>query len=213
MTDMPINRARDVLVIVDVQNDFCPTGALAVADGDAVVAPANRLSEIFLNVVLTQDWHPPRHQSFASSHAGKAPYDVIDLPYGPQVLWPDHCVQGTLGAAFHDDLRTDRAELVVRKGFRPEIDSYSALYENDQTTPTGLAGYLRERGLARMFLCGLATDFCVKFSALDARKEGFEVVLVEDACRGIELEGSLAAAMQAMADAGVVPINSENLTG
>ncbi len=213
MTDTPINQATDVLVIVDVQNDFCPTGALAVVDGDAVVTPANRLSKIFLNVVLTQDWHPPRHQSFASSHAGKAPYDVIDLPYGPQVLWPDHCVQGTPGAAFHDDLRTDGAELIVRKGFRPEIDSYSALYENDQTTPTGLAGYLRERGLARMFLCGLATDFCVKFSALDARKEGFQVVLVEDACRGIDLEGSLAAAMRDMADAGVTRINSADLTG
>ena len=213
MADVTIDQARDVLVVVDVQNDFCPAGALAVPDGDAVVAPANRLAEAFRNVVLTQDWHPPGHGSFASSHEGKQPYDVVDMPYGAQVLWRDHCVQGTAGAAFHAGLEVDRADLVIRKGYRREIDSYSALYENDRTTPTGLAGYLRERGLERLVLCGLATDFCVMYSALDARRQGFEAVLVEDACRGIDLDGSLARAMRDMADADVALVRSTDLIG
>lgn len=202
---------RDVLVVVDVQNDFCPGGALAVPDGDAVVPVANRLAAAFQNVVLTQDWHPPGHQSFASAHPGKVPFETIDMPYGPQVLWPDHCIQGSEGARFHPGLDVGPAGLVVRKGFRPEIDSYSALYENDHETPTGLAGYLRERGLARVVLCGLATDFCVHWSALDLRREGFETVLVEDGCRAIDLEGSLAAARDAMHAAGVVFTSSSDI--
>jgi nicotinamidase/pyrazinamidase len=194
---------RDVLLVVDVQNDFCPGGALAVARGDEVVPVANRLAERFSHVVMTQDWHPPGHSSFASTHEGRAPFETIALPYGPQTLWPDHCVQGTAGAAFHPDLRLPRAELVIRKGFRPAIDSYSAFFENDRRTPTGLGGYLRERGLERLFLVGLATDFCVRYSAIDARRLGFAVVLVEDGCRAIDLDGSLALAMRAMAAAGV----------
>jgi nicotinamidase/pyrazinamidase len=194
---------RDVLLVVDVQNDFCPGGALAVARGDEVVPVANRLAERFSHVVMTQDWHPPGHSSFASTHEGRAPFETIALPYGPQTLWPDHCVQGTAGAAFHPDLRLPRAELVIRKGFRPAIDSYSAFFENDRRTPTGLGGYLRERGLERLFLVGLATDFCVHYSAIDARRLGFAVVLVEDGCRAIDLDGSLALAMRAMAAAGV----------
>jgi len=203
----------DVLVIVDVQNDFCPGGALAVPDGDAVVALANRLGQGFTNVVLTQDWHPPGHLSFASSHAGKSPYDTVQAPYGTQVLWPDHCVQGTDGAAFHPGLDIGHAALVVRKGFRPEIDSYSAFFENDGATPTGLAGALRERGLARVFLCGLATDFCVHYSALDARAQGFETVVVADACRAIDLGGSLASAMAAMKAAGVTVARAAEVLG
>ncbi|MDQ0472489.1 bifunctional nicotinamidase/pyrazinamidase [Labrys wisconsinensis] len=193
----------DVLLVIDVQNDFCPGGALAVPDGDAVVPAINRLAERFAHVVLTQDWHPAGHSSFASSHPGRAPFSSLAMPYGAQTLWPDHCVQGTDGAAFRPDLAVTRAELIVRKGFRPAIDSYSAFFENDRTTPTGLAGYLRERGLTRVVCVGLATDFCVRFSAEDARRLGFEVVLVEDACRGIDLDGSVAAAMAAMAGAGV----------
>ncbi len=165
-------RDDDVLLIIDVQNDFCADGALAVADGDAVVPVVNRLSERFDHVVLTQDWHPPGHSSFATSHPGSAPFESIAMAYGQQTLWPDHCVQGTSGAAFHPQLVTERAELVIRKGFRPEIDSYSAFYENDRRTPTGLAGYLRERGLQRIFLAGLATDYCVYYSAMDARRLG-----------------------------------------
>jgi nicotinamidase/pyrazinamidase len=193
----------DVLLIIDVQNDFCPGGALAVADGDAVVPVVNRLAEKFNHVVLTQDWHPSGHSSFATSHPGAAPFASIAMPYGPQTLWPDHCVQGSAGAAFHPRLETTRAELVIRKGFRPEIDSYSAFYENDRKTPTGLAGYLRERGLRRVFLAGLATDYCVHYSAVDARRLGFDTVLVEAGCRAIDLAGSLAAAWAAMAEAGV----------
>ena len=184
----------DVLIVVDVQNDFCPDGALAVPRGDEVAPIVNRLGEEFRNVVLTQDWHPAGHSSFASAHAGRAPYDTIAMPYGPQVLWPDHCVQGTAGAAFHSTLRIPHAGLIVRKGLDPAIDSYSALYENDRTTPTGLTGYLRERGIKRLFLAGLALDFCVRFSAEDAVREGFAVVVIEDACRGIDVQGSLAAA-------------------
>jgi len=193
----------DVLLVVDVQNDFCTGGALAVPEGEAVVEPANRLMAIVPHVVLTQDWHPRNHFSFASANVGRQPFEVIEAPYGPQVLWPDHCVQGTSGAAFHPDLDPTRAELIIRKGFRRKIDSYSAFNENDQTTPTGLAGYLRERRLKHLYLCGLATDFCVAWSALDARREGFAVTVVEDACRGIDLDDSLEKAMDAMRDAGV----------
>ena len=186
-----------------MQNDFCPGGTLAVPDGGEVVPIANHLGRLFRNVVLTQDWHPVGHLSFAPSHDGKSPYETIDMPYGPQVLWPDHRVQQTEGAAFHADLDLGHAALVIRKGFRPEIDSYSAFFENDHKTPTGLAEYLRGRGLKRVFLCGLATDFCVHYSALDAKDEGFETVVIEDACRAIDLEGSLDAAMAAMGEAGV----------
>ena len=194
---------RDVLILVDLQNDFCPGGALGVARGDEVVAPANRLARQFPHVVLTQDWHPQGHLSFASSHPPHKPYDRIELPYGPQTLWPDHCVQGSAGAQFHRGLALDAAELILRKGYRREIDSYSAFYENDRRTPTGLAGYLRERGFRRLFLAGLATDYCVHYSALDARREGFDVVVIEDVCRGIDLEGSLARAWSQMLEAGV----------
>src|SRR3984957_13355811 len=193
----------DVLLIIDVQTDFCTGGALAVADGDAVVPVINRLAGRFQHVVLTQDWHPSRHSSFATSHPGSAPFDTVSMPYGQQTLWPDHCVQGTPGAAFHPQLATERAELVIRKGFRPEIDSYSAFQENDRRTPTGLAGYLRERGLQRIFLVGLATDFCVYYSAVDARRLGFAAVLIEAGCRAIDLAGSLDAAWTEMAAAGM----------
>ena len=201
----------DVLLVVDVQNDFCPGGALAVPEGDAVVPVINGIAPSFAHVVLTQDWHPPGHESFASSHAGRAPFETIEAAYGPQTLWPDHCVQGTRGAAFHADLETTRAELVIRKGFRRAVDSYSAFYENDRTTPTGLTGYLRERAMKRVFLAGLATDFCVFYSALDAAKAGFAAVLIEDACRAIDLDGSLAAAKDAMGRAGVTFITSATL--
>ena len=194
---------NDVLLVIDVQNDFCPGGALAVAEGADVVPVANRLGERFQHVVMTQDWHPERHRSFASAHPGRKPFETITLAYGLQTLWPDHCVQATPGAAVHPGLRLPRAELVIRKGFRPAIDSYSAFFENDRRTPTGLGGYLRERGLERLFLVGLATDFCVHYSAIDARRLGFAVVLVEDGCRAIDLDGSLAVAMRAMAAAGV----------
>jgi nicotinamidase/pyrazinamidase len=196
-------RDDDLLLIIDVQNDFCPGGALAVADGDAVVPVVNRLIERFDHVVLTQDWHPSGHSSFATAHPGSAPFETIGMAYGQQTLWPDHCIQGTPGAAFHPKLATERAELVIRKGFRSAIDSYSAFYENDRRTPTGLAGYLRERGLRRIFLAGLATDFCVHYSAMDARRLGFDTVLIEDGCRAIDLAGSLDAARAAMAEAGV----------
>ncbi len=208
MTERMTPKDDDLLLVIDVQNDFCSGGALAVPDGEAVVPVINALAARFGHVVLTQDWHPGGHLSFASSHAGRQPFETTELDYGTQVLWPDHCVQGTAGAAFHADLALPQAELVLRKGFRPAIDSYSAFFENDQTTPTGLGGYLRERGLGRVFLCGLATDFCVQFSALDARHLGFETVLVEDACRAIDLEGSLAAARTKMAEAGVVTATS-----
>ena len=196
-------RDDDGLLVVDVQNDFCPGGALAVPDGDAVVSPINGLAERFAHILVTQDWHPRGHLSFASSHPGKSPFESTKMPYGPQVLWPDHCVQGTPGAEFHSRLDLPRAELVIRKGFRREIDSYSAFYENDRATRTGLAGYLRERSLKRLFIVSLATDFCVTYSAEDARREGFSVVVVADACRGIDLDGSLAAAMARMRAAGV----------
>ncbi|MGY2804326.1 bifunctional nicotinamidase/pyrazinamidase [Bradyrhizobium sp. USDA 4506] len=193
----------DLLLVIDVQNDFCPGGALAVADGDAVVPVVNRLAGRFDHVVLTQDWHPAGHSSFATSHPGAAPFSEIAMPYGPQTLWPDHCVQGSVGAAFHPDLATERAELVIRKGFRSAIDSYSAFFENDRKTPTGLAGYLRERGLKRIVMAGLATDYCVQYSALDARRLGFETTVVLAGCRAIDLGGSLAVATAAMRAAGV----------
>src|SRR5947199_7427878 len=196
-------RNDDVLLIIDVQNDFCPGGALAVADGDAVLPVINRLAERFDHIVLTQDWHPPGHSSFATSHTGANPFDSVVMPYGQQTLWPDHCQQATAGAAFHPELVTDRAELIIRKGFRSGIDSYSAFFENDRQTPTGLAGYLRDRGLRRIFLAGLATDYCVYYSAVDARRLGFDSVVIEPGCRAIDLAGSLDMAWTAMADAGV----------
>jgi len=201
----------DVLIVVDIQNDFCPEGALAVPEGDAIVPLANRLMARFAHVVMTQDWHTPGHNSFASAHPGKRPFETIEAAYGPQILWPDHCVQGTEGAAFHRDVDVTRAELIVRKGYHPKIDSYSTFYENDHTTATGLSGYLRERGFRHVYLCGLATDFCVTWSALDARREGFEVTVIEDACRAIDLEGSLAAARAEMEAAGVVLLTSDRI--
>ncbi len=200
---MQIRPRDDLLLIIDVQNDFCPGGALAVADGDVTVPVINRLSERFGHVAVTQDWHPSGHSSFASSHPGFAPFETIAMPYGPQTLWPDHCVQGTPGAALHPLLSTERAELIIRKGFRPEVDSYSAFFENDRRTPTGLAGYLRERGLTKIFLVGLATDYCVHYSAVDARRLGFDTVVIESGCRAIDLNGSLAAAWTSMQEAGV----------
>jgi nicotinamidase/pyrazinamidase len=201
---MPTHVSRhDVLIIVDAQNDFCSGGALAVPQGEAIVPVANRIAQRFAHVLATQDWHPPGHLSFASSHEGRKPFEQIDAPYGAQTLWPDHCVQGTKGAEFNGDLDLRRVELVIRKGFRLEIDSYSAFYENDRRTPTGLAGYLRERGFRRVFLAGLATDYCVHYSAIDARREGFDVVVIEDACRAIDLDGSLARAFSEMNEAGV----------
>ena len=194
---------RDILIVVDMQNDFCPGGALAVPQGDEIVPTVNRLAAEFAHVILTQDWHPPGHASFASSHTGKQPFQTIDLPYGQQILWPDHCVQGTQGAAFHSGLDVPHAELVIRKGFRSGIDSYSAFRENDRRTPTGLAGYLKERGFERVTLCGLATDFCVLYSAIDGREAGFEVKVVTSACRGIDVDGSLGRALHSMAEAGV----------
>jgi len=193
----------DVLIVVDVQNDFCPGGALAVPRGDEIVPIVNRLAARFRNVVLTQDWHPRGHLSFASTHPGKQPFETVAVSYGPQVLWPDHCVQETAGAAFHQGLHIPHAALVLRKGLDPVIDSYSAFYENDRRTRTGLAGYLRERGLTRVFLVGLALDFCVRYSAEDARREGFAVFVVEDGCRGIDLDGSVAATQASFAALGI----------
>lgn len=192
----------NALVVIDVQNDFCPGGALAVAGGDEIVQPINAMMGGFDAVILTQDWHPAGHSSFASSHPGKDPYEMIEMPYGPQVLWPDHCIQGTGGAAFHAGLRVD-ADLIIRKGFNPAIDSYSAFFENDHTTPTGLEGYLRTRGIDTLTLVGLATDFCVNFSAVDAARLGFKVTVDLTACRGIDLDGSMAAALDGMKAAGV----------
>lgn len=195
--------ADEALIVIDVQNDFCPGGALAVSGGDEIVPVVNRLIERFEHVVLTQDWHPAGHSSFASTHPGKEPFSSVDMPYGPQTLWPDHCIQGTKGAEFHPDLAWTKAELVVRKGFRSEIDSYSAFFENDHRTPTGLGGYLLERGIGKVTLAGLATDFCVAYSALDAAKRGFEVTVIMEACRAIDLGGSLDMMTEKMKDAGV----------
>jgi len=191
------------LIVIDVQNDFCPGGALAVPEGDLIVPQINALMDEAEAVILTQDWHPAGHLSFASSHPGHAPYEMIDMPYGKQVLWPDHCIQGTEGAAFHPDLNTDRADMIVRKGYRPGIDSYSAFFENDHVTPTGLEGYLSTRGIEHLTLVGLATDFCVNFSAADAAKLGFDVTVRMDLCRAIDLDGSLDAARTGMIAAGV----------
>jgi nicotinamidase/pyrazinamidase len=194
---------RDVLIIADPQLDFCPGGALAVPRGDEIVPAVNRLARRFRHVVLTQDWHPAGHASFASAHPGRKPFETIEADYGRQTLWPDHCVQGTEGAAFHPELDIPRVELVIRKGYRSNIDSYSAFRENDRKTPTGLAGYLRERGFERVTVCGLATDFCVFFSAIDARAAGFETAVALDASRAIDVDGSLARALAAMRDTGI----------
>lgn len=202
MSVIALRPETDVLLVVDVQNDFCPSGALAVPDGNLVVPAVNRLMRAFPHVVLTQDWHPPGHQSFASSHPGREPYETIPLAGGAQVLWPDHCVQGSAGADLHADLEVARAELILRKGFRRGIDSYSAFFENDRRTATGLAGYLRERGFMRVVLAGLAFDFCVLWSAEDACRLGFEAVVVEDACRALDVDGSRAEAQRRLRAAG-----------
>jgi nicotinamidase/pyrazinamidase len=191
------------LLVIDVQNDFCPGGALAVPEGDEIVQGINALMPEYGAVILTQDWHPRGHSSFASQHPGKAPFETTDMPYGTQVLWPDHCVQGTQGAAFHAGLGTDRADLIIRKGFRAAIDSYSAFFENDRSTPTGLHGYLRTRAIDTVTLVGLATDFCVNYSAVDAAELGYAVTVRQELCRAIDLDGSLEAAQKGMAGAGV----------
>jgi nicotinamidase/pyrazinamidase len=201
----------DVLIVIDVQNDFCPGGQLAVAGGDSVIEPIHQIAPRFEHFVLTQDWHPAGHQSFASSHPGKKPFESIEVSYGTQTLWPDHCVQGSRGAEFHPALSLPRAELILRKGFRPQIDSYSAFFENDRVTPTGLAGYLDERNFGRVFLAGLAYDFCVGYTALDARRLGLETIVVRDACRAIDLNGSVARIEAEFARAGVMLIDSAAL--
>ncbi|MEK6217057.1 MAG: bifunctional nicotinamidase/pyrazinamidase, partial [Boseongicola sp.] len=193
--------ANEAILVIDVQNDFCPGGALAVAGGDEIVAPINAMVPEFAVRVFTQDWHTPDHSSFASQHDGRGPFTLSEMPYGPQVLWPDHCVIGSRGAEFHERLDTRPADLIIRKGFRREIDSYSAFFENDHKTPTGLEGYLRSRGVEAVTLVGLATDFCVNYSAVDAAKLGLGVTVIESLCRAIDLDGSLAAAMVGMAEA------------
>jgi nicotinamidase/pyrazinamidase len=204
--------SSDVLIVIDVQNDFCPGGALAVPRGDEVVAPILSIAPLFSHIVLTQDWHPDDHTSFATSHPGTRPYESIELAYGAQTLWPPHCVQETTGADFHSGLYLPQAEMILRKGFRSQVDSYSAFFENDRTTPTGLAGYLRERGLTRVFLAGLAYDYCVGYSALDARRLGFPAVVLRDACRAIDLNGSVAEMEAQFAEAGVAVIDSAELS-
>jgi len=199
------------LLIVDVQNDFCPGGALEVPNGDQIVPIINRLSADFDVVIQTQDWHPAGHSSFASSHDGKAPFETTEMPYGTQVLWPDHCVQGSDGAAFHPDLETDRSQLIIRKGFRKAIDSYSAFYENDDQTTTGLTGYLKARGIETLYAVGLATDFCVKWSVIDGLSEGFDVNVVEDAVKGIDMDGSVQKAWTEMLEAGAQKVTSQEL--
>jgi nicotinamidase/pyrazinamidase len=203
--------SHDVLLVIDVQNDFCPGGALAVRDGDAVIPVIHRIAPLFDHIILTQDWHSPHHLSFAHAHEGKHPFDEVDVSYGAQTLWPDHCVQGTRGAEFHPDLKLTQAELILRKGFRPQIDSYSAFFENDRTTATGLGGYLRERAFTRVFLVGLAYDYCVGYSALDARGLGFEAIVIHDACRAIDLNGSVAHIEAKFEEAGVQVIESAQL--
>jgi nicotinamidase/pyrazinamidase len=225
---MTILRPTDALLVIDLQLDFCPAvdgvgGSLAVTDGDAIIPLINTLAQRFPHTILTQDWHPPAHISFATTHPGTQPYQQIEIPYGPkkiiQTLWPDHCLQHTPGAAFHPDLDLPHAELILRKGFRPNIDSYSAFLENDHATPTGLAGYLRERGLTRLFLCGLAYDFCVRFSAIDGKKLGFETIVVEDVTRPVNLPatgalpGSVDATNEAFASAGIPRIRTADLLG
>lgn len=199
----------DALLAVDLQNDFCPGGTLEIAGGDEIVPVVNALAQKFAHVLLTQDWHPPAHISFASAHPGAKPYQTIAAPYGPQTLWPDHCVQGSHGAEFHPDLDLSAAELILRKGFRPEIDSYSAFLENDKKTTTGLAGYLRERGIRRIFLAGLAYDYCVRFSAVDAVRLGFPAIVIEDACRSVGLPGSIESTHREFAESGVTRIRSQ----
>lgn len=203
--------AATALIVIDVQNDFCAGGALAVPDGDAVVAPINAMAPRFSRIVLTQDWHTPGHASFASAHLGKKPFDVIQMPYGPQVLWPDHCVMGTRGAEFHPALDCPTAQTIIRKGHRPDVDSYSGFMEADRRTPTGLGGYLREHGVTRVVCVGLATDFCVSWTAQDARAAGLETFVIEDACRAIDANGSLAKAWEAMTAAGVKRITAADL--
>ena len=202
---------RSALLVIDVQNDFTPGGQLAVPEGDLIVPLINRLSGLFKQVIIAQDWHPSGHASFASSHPGRQPYEVIQLPYGEQTLWPDHCVQGSAGAEFHPDLKLPHTQLIIRKGCNPDIDSYSAFLEADRRTTTGLAGYLKERGIDTVYMVGLALDFCVMFSALDARAAGFNTFVVLDACRAIDMEGSLATAMERMQTAGVGLIESNQL--
>jgi nicotinamidase/pyrazinamidase len=199
------------LIVVDVQRDFLPGGALAVPEGDRAIPMINRMAPKFDNIIMTQDWHPKGHASFASSHPGKKPYDTVDMPYGRQVLWPDHCLRGTDGAAFGDGLELPACQLIIRKGYHTGIDSYSAFMENDHKTPTGLAGYLRERGVARIYLAGLAADFCVLYTALDGRAAGFEVFVALDACRGLDIAGSMDKAMGEMARAGAVLIRERDL--
>jgi nicotinamidase/pyrazinamidase len=203
--------SKDVLIVVDVQNDFCPGGALAVAEGDTVIPVIHAVAPLFEHIVLTQDWHTPGHQSFASAHRGKHPFEQVRLSYGEQTLWPDHCVQGTRGAEFHPLLHLPKTELILRKGFRPQIDSYSAFFENDRTTATGLAGYLKERNLTRVFLAGLAYDYCVGYSALDARRLGLPAIVIRDACRAIDLNGSVEAIESEFARAGVSLIECSEL--
>jgi nicotinamidase/pyrazinamidase len=204
-----MKESSDALLIVDVQNDFMPGGALAVARGDEVVPIVNRLAAGFEHVVFTQDWHPREHVSFAANHAGRKPFETLALPYGEQVLWPVHCVQGSAGAALHADLQVPHARIVIRKGYRRDIDSYSAFVEADRKTTTGLAGYLRESGVKRVWCCGLATDYCVAWTALDARAAGFEAVVIEDACRAIDLDGSLERAWRDMEAAGVMRLRAD----
>ena len=205
--------ADSALLVVDAQNGFMPGGGLPVVDGNAIVPVINRVAPRFANIIVTQDWHPADHVSFAVNHPGRAPYETIELPYGTQVLWPTHCVQGTPDAALHADLQLDRAQLIIRKGFQREVDSYSAFVEADRTTTTGLAAYLHARGIRHLWLCGLATDFCVAWSALDARSAGFEVSVIDDACRAIDLDGSLARAWADMTAAGVHKVQSAELVG
>jgi nicotinamidase/pyrazinamidase len=213
MNDMITIGERDLFLVVDMQNDFCPGGKLAVPHGAEVVPLINAIAAKFAHVVLTQDWHPGGHLSFASSHPGKKPFESIEAAYGSQVLWPDHCVENTAGAAFHSDLAIPHAELVLRKGYHREIDSYSAFYENDRETPTGLSGYLGERGFKRVFLAGLAFDFCVRYSAEDAVREGFEAIVIDDACRGIDLEGSIAATREVFAKLGIYSVSAGEIAG
>ncbi len=201
------------LLVVDIQNDFCPGGALAVSGGDEIVPIVNKLIDHFDNIILTQDWHPAGHLSFASSHKGKNPYDTTEMAYGRQVLWPEHCIQGTHGAEFHPELHADKAQVIIRKGFRREIDSYSTFFENDQKTTTGLKGYLNQRGITELYAVGLATDFCVKWSVLDGIDEGFTMHIVKDAVRGIDLDGSLDAAWKEMNAKGAVITTSEEILG
>ncbi len=205
--------SKTFLLVVDVQLDFCPGGALAVPDGDQIVAGINQLMKRFTHIGFTQDWHPADHSSFASAHPGKSPFETISVDYGEQTLWPDHCIQGQEGARLHPELDTSRGELIIRKGYRRNIDSYSAFFENDRKTPTGLAGYLRDRGFGKLYICGLATDFCVGFSALDGVACGFEIVVIEDVCRAIDLDGSLAAMKQMFSDQGVTLCRSDDVPG